>query len=216
MCKLLIEAQTKQDRGVLGGFRWISKYLTVDHGKYYTSRQNGCCGCLCDAPRSLSPVPWHGEQCVCGCVVLQQSSPLLTLILPFPLPLSNPLSSPAADKEQCVAAFALCSSGDEKSFAVALCWPVLLGASRPAGSTGHFYMCVGVCVCVCVCLSVCFTSSCFVKWFVLTVLPRPATMVTPRSLVPYTLTHTHTHTHIYTHIYTHIHTAPMQDYAHHR
>ena len=30
---------------------------------------------------------------------------------PIPLHLPNPLSSPAADKEQCIAAFTLCPSG---------------------------------------------------------------------------------------------------------
>lgn len=55
------------------------------------------------------------KQCVVGvigvCSAATTTAAAAELLPPFPLFLPNPLSSPAADKEQCVAAFTLRSSG---------------------------------------------------------------------------------------------------------
>lgn len=113
---------------------------------------------------------------------LQQCSSLPTLIFPFSIsPILLALLQQTKSDALLLSLFT--PQGDEKSLAVALCWPVLLVGSHPAFSVHWPFLCV------CVFPSVCFTSHCFVKWFVLTVLPWPATIVARSSLVSYTDTH---------------------------
>ena len=126
-------------------------------------------------------------------VPLQQSSFLLPLILPFLSISPILLFLLQQTKSNALLLSLFAPQGDEKSLAVALCWPVLLAQSRTTFNVDWPFLCVFVCVCVSVCvpISVCFTSHCFVKWFVLTAFPRPAAMVT---LISRTHTHMHTHT----------------------
>lgn len=137
-----------------------------------------CMLCMSDALL----VPWHRNSMLWILTsVCSAAAQLPAPHSPIPLYVPNPLSPPAADKEECIAAFTLCSSGRWKipcsctllaciistePFSIQLHWPFLR-----------------------VCVSVCFTSLCFVEWFVLTVLPWPATMVTLSSLVHCTHTH---------------------------
>lgn len=141
------------------------------------------CACyVCQMPSSFLDI----ETVCCGfwlvSAVLQHSS--LLLILPFPSMSPILLVLLQQTKRNALLLSLFAPQGDEKSLAVALCWPVLLVQSHSAFSCiDHFYVCV----------SLCFTSLCFVEWFVLTVLPWPATMVTLSSLVHCTHTHKHTH-----------------------
>lgn len=62
---------------------------------------------VCQIPSLLLDIDSMLWFCLAS-AVLQQSSPLLT---PIPLYVPNPLSPPAADKEECIAAFTLRSTG---------------------------------------------------------------------------------------------------------
>lgn len=134
--------------------------------------------------------------------MLLQRSTLLALVLLFPS-ISPILLVLLQTKSNALLLSLFAPQGDEKSLAVALCWPVLLVESFPVFSCiEHF----NTCLCMYVCVSYCV----FYQPLLCQVICLDSAALASHNGYPELSGALHTSTD------SHTHTRPMLDYPHHR